>query len=288
MKNKLITAGALIMIAAALSSCFLFGENYEPGDQMYDGKWYAEHDYGLGDRVVRGVFDDSLMEWEEEYDNEFSYSLVRYYDDGTEVDLLADVRDENGLLRMSCHVEDNTFVISGLPSWEMTEDSYVVGEVVNYGGSESGQAEGYLFSRTFRPASVSEETVIDIGSYQVKPINTAYSLTFNIKYIYQSAEVSYADITAAGFELTGGNAWSGGVGYETGNYARLLHEVTDAEAQAGKIVIENCIAGGKYSIFGNVRLDGELKGFPSSGDPSTVTIDASNPSPELTVHIVLD
>ena len=278
------------MIGAMLFGCFLFGENYEPGEQLFDGKWYAEHDYGLGDRVVKGIFDDSLMEWEDKYDNEFAYSLTRKYTDGTsDVDLLADVRDENGFLRMACHVEDNTFNISGLPSWEMIDDSYVVGEIVSYGGSEDGQAEGFLFSKTFRPAADSEVKIVDIGTYQVKPINSAYSLTFNIKYVYQGAEVSYADVTSAGFTLTGGDdAWAGGVGDGTGNYARILHQVTDAEVQAGKIVVQNCIAGGTYQIFGNVMLDGGQKGFPAAGDVSKVTIDASNPNPELTVRIVLD
>lgn len=289
--KKILFGFSIVLIAGCLlSGCFLFGERYEPGDQMGDGAWYAEHDYGLGNRTVKGVIDDSAIEWEDAYMNEVSYTLIRYYDDGTEVDLLADVRDEHGLLRMACHEEDGSFVISGLPSWELTDDSYVRGEIVNYGGSEEGQPEAFQFLRTFSTEALSEETTIDIGTYTLKPINSAYSLTFDFKYMYGGeslnyVEKTYEEATALGFELTGGN-WSGGSGVGEGNYAYLLKEVMDADVQAGKIVLDNCIAGGEYEVGATIFVDGNLMGAPPQNEK--ITIDGDNPTPTVDAYYYLD
>jgi hypothetical protein len=195
------------LIALALAGCSIFGENYEPGDQMGDGVWYAECDFGLGDRTVKGVLDDSDMVWTEPYANRFHFALTRHYDDGTEVDLLADARDQNDMLRMACHEEENTFLLPGLPSWEKTADPYVVGEIVTYPGN--GEVEGYRVRYPFNTDERSELTTLDVGTYKVKPVNEAYSLTFDLQYMYM------------------------GTGGESGNYALLLHNVTDAEVQAG-------------------------------------------------------
>lgn len=289
--KKIILVFSIVLIAGCLlSGCFLFGEKYEPGDQMGDGAWYAEHDYGLGNRTVKGVIDDSAIEWEDAYMNEVSYTLIRHYDDGTEVDLLADVRDENGLLRMACHEEDGSFIISGLPSWELTDDSYVRGEIVNYGGSEEGQPEAFQFIRTFSTKELSEETTIDIGTYKLKPINSAYTLTFDFKYMHRGGglnyvEKTYEEATALGFELTGGN-WAGGSGVGAGNYAYLLKNVTDADVQAGKIVLDNCLAGGEYKVGATIFVDGNLMGAPPQNEK--ITIDAGNPTPTVDAYYYLD
>lgn len=290
MKRILLVFSIVLIAGFLLSGCFLFGEKYEPGDQMGDGAWYAEHDYGLGNRTVKGVIDGSAIEWEEAYMNEVSYTLIRHYDDGTEVDLLADVRDENGLLRMACHEEDGSFVISGLPSWELTDDSYVRGEIVNYGGSEEGQPEAFQFLRTFSTEELSEETTIDIGTYKLKPINSVYSLTFDFKYMYRGegsdyVEKTYEEATSLGFELTGGN-WAGGSGVGEGIYAYLLKNVTDADVQAGKIVLDNCIAGGEYKVGATISVDGNLMGKPNP--PVKIAIDAGNPTPTVDAYYYLD
>lgn len=285
-----ITLSALITLAPA--GCSIFGENYEPGEQMGDGVWYAECDFGLGDRTVKGILDDSDMVWTEPYANEFHFSLVRRYDDGTEVDLLADVRDQNDMLRMACHEEENTFLLTGLPSWAKTADSYVVGEIVTYPGASNGDVEGYRVRYPFNTDERSEQKTLDIGTHKVKPVNEAYSVTFDLQYMYmgtgtQYTEKTYDELTTLGFSLSGGDsAWFEGTG--AGSYALLLHNVTNAEVQAGQVVITNQIGGGTYDVSVSIMVDGEVVGFPSSGPPYRLTIDDENPTPVVEAPIYVD
>ncbi|MBI9105375.1 MAG: hypothetical protein JEZ04_01445 [Spirochaetales bacterium] len=188
---------------------------------------------------------------------------------------------------MACHEEDNTFVISGLPSWELTADSYVRGEIFNYGEDVAGKPEDIYFSYTFSSEALSEALLIDIGTYKLKPINPDYSLTFDLKYMYDNVEKTYSEITDLGFALTADDdtSWVNASGYEEGNYARLLKKVTAAEIEAGKIVIENAIGGGKYSADGSIFVNGSVKGFPESGNPYVITIDSDNPTPVIEAKI---
>ena len=282
-------------IGATLCSCFLFEVAYEPGDQMEDGKWYAEHDYGLGNRIIKGILDDSLITWEEKYTNELQYNLTRHNADGTKVDLMAAGRDENDFLRMACHEENNTFIISGLPSWEITADSYVKGEIFNYGENIAGLPEDFYFSYTFSSAELSQAPLIDLGTHKLKPINPDLTLTFDLKYMYKGAEAdyvekTYSEITALGFTLTADDDTSAvnATGYETGNYSRLLKKVTAADIEAGKIVITNAIGGGKYSAGGSIFVDGVGRNFPASGSPYVVSINSENPNAVIDAKIYFD
>jgi len=294
--SKCIMASLLVtLFMTALSGCFLFEEVYKPGEQIFDGKWYAEHDYGLGNRTIKGVIDDSLITWEEKYSNEVQYSLVRHYADGTTVDLMAAGRDENDFLRMACHEDDNTFVISGIPSWASTEDSYVKGEIFNYGENVAGLPEDIYFSKTFSSEALSEALLIDIGTYQLKPINPDYTLTFDLKYMYKGSgavyvEKTYSEITALGFALTADDdtSWVNATGYDEGDYARVLEKITAADIEAGSILIENAIGGGKYSAGGSIFVGGNLKSFPASGPSYMITIDGNNPNAVIEAEIYID
>ena len=286
---------SVALSSALLGSCWLFGRPMEPGDRFPGGEWYAEHDFGLGDRTVRGSFEGGLIEWEERYANEFHISLRRIYDDGTEVDLLADARDEYDFVRIICHEDDGSFLLSGLPSWEQTEDSYVVGEIVNYGGSEDGQPEAYYVEQYFRPAEIAQQATFDIGTYQLKPIDTSYSLTLDLRYMYRGSgsdyvEKTYDELTALGFQLTGDEStWAAANGHGSGNYARVILNVTDAHVRAGEIVFRDALAGGTYEVGANILRDGEYAGF-GYGDPTppTVRIGPDNPSPVYVGRIYID
>ncbi len=124
----------------------------------------------------------------------------------------------------------------------------------------------------------------------MKPINSAYSLTFDFRYMYGGeslnyVEKTYEEATTLGFELTGGN-WAGGSGVGAGNYAYLLKNVTDADVQAGKIVLDNCIAGGEYEVGATIFVDGNLMGAPPQNEK--ITIDAGNPTPTVDAYYYLD
>ena len=53
-------------------------------------------------------------------------------------------------------------------------------------------------------------------------------------------------------------------------------------------MITNAIAGRKYTAGGSILVNNEIKSFPASGNPYTVTIDSSNPTPVINAIVYID